>query len=91
MTMTTEQRNHMIGHAAWLAHRASGCDCGMDNPPSAEIECIEAALPYLEERIRAAERERIAAWLRDDEGSHDDINGRAARTFADMIEKGTPS
>lgn len=39
------------------------------------------------QQICAEERERIVAWLREDEGSHDDINGHAARTFADMIEK----
>ena len=51
---------------------------------------IEAGrlLDWLEPRIRQAERARIATWLRNDEGSHDDPTARAARTFAQMIERG---
>lgn len=84
MTMTPEQRNHMIGHAAWLAHEASGCGCGMDNPPITEVERVKAALPHLEEKIRADERERIAAWLRSLKSNHGIIGIQLA---AQMIEE----
>lgn len=71
--MTPEQHNHMIGHAAWLAHEACGCNCGMDNPPIAEVERVKAALPYLEEKIRADERERITAWLERESVEYDKL------------------
>jgi hypothetical protein len=64
---------------------------------AAHVVIAEALAPHLivqfglcEEDARRRERERIAAWLSEDEGIHDDPTGQAARTFAYMIRKGIP-
>lgn len=63
--LMTFNRDHLIKHGAWKAHQASGCTCGMDNPPTADVEAACIVVDTVEPTIRADERAKIAAWLRE--------------------------
>ena len=79
-----DEREHLIHHAAFKVHEASGCGCGMDNPPSIEVDRARLVVDTVEPYIREAQAAEDIARIRAYAAKLGDIDQAARHALEDM-------